>query len=257
MKGAHVLARHLIEGHFTIWSPTVLAGVFGCFLWIVTYVLVAIDSHRRKTYGIPLVAICLNFTWEGMAAFVWPNPIPLFHWAEYAWFAVDVLIVYFLLRYGRAQQVIPEVRRHFYPIVLAVMLLAGLGQYFFTRSIYDPMGYILAFTINLVMSALFINMYFARRDASDITYRVAWLKMIGTLGTCVMCFFFMRIIHPHLAEKGLSYEFYSYLYVATFCLDATYVFLLWRARRLGGALSAGSASTAATVGGGVAAATRP
>ncbi len=234
MKGAHLLVRHLADGQFTIWSPTVLAGVLGCFLWIVTYVLVAIDCQRRKTYGIPLVAICMNFTWEAMAAFVWPNPILTFHLAEYAWFAVDVVIVYYLLRFGRAQQVIPEIRDNFYLVVAATMVLAGVGQYCFTRTFDDPLGYILAFMINMVMSALFIFMYFARRDASDTTYRVAWLKMIGTLGTCVMCFFFMRIIHPHLGEKGLSYVFYTYLYVGTFVLDATYVLLLRRHRAGGG-----------------------
>jgi hypothetical protein len=230
MKAAHIISRHLAEGHFTLWSPTVVAGMIGCALWIVVYVLVAIDSQRRKTYGIPLLAICLNFTWEGMAAFVWPNPIRVFHFAEYAWFAVDVLIVYYLLRYGREQQVIPEIRRWFYPVVGATMILAGLGQYYFTRTFYDPLGYVLAFTINLVMSALFLFMYFARRDASDMTYRVAWLKMIGTLGTCVMCFSFMRILHPEVRAQGATYDFYTFLYVATFLLDATYVALLHRAR---------------------------
>jgi hypothetical protein len=233
LKGAHIISRHLAEGHFTLWSPTVLAGIIGCGMWIVVYILVAIDSHRRKTYGIPLVAICLNFTWEAMAAFVWPNPITVFHVAEYAWFAVDVVIVYFLLRYGRDQQVIPEIKEWFYPVVGATMVLAAAGQYFFTRTIYDPLGYVLAFTINLVMSALFIFMYFTRRDASPATIRIAWLKMIGTLGTCVMCFWFMRIIHPDLPAQGLSYDFYTYLYVATFVLDATYVGLLLRARSSG------------------------
>lgn len=216
-------------GSFSIVSPYFLVGLVGLVLWFIAYVIVVKQGFQEQSYGIPFVAICLNVTWEFMASFVWDHPveIPVLAWLDRAGFFTDLVIVSLLLRYGRAQQVIPEVKRFYYPIFAVTIALATTGQWTFTRTYYDPLGNIDAFMINLIMSVLFIFMFFARKGMFGLSYAVAWCKMIGTACTSVMCFYWLPIIHPAMHD----FAFLNFLYLAIFFFDAVYVALLWGARR--------------------------
>jgi hypothetical protein len=212
---------------FSIFSPYNIVGTVGCVFWFLAYGFVIYQSHKDKAHGVPALALCLNFGWEFLGAFVWENPIPLWRWFYRIWFLLDVAIFVQLWLYGKQQQRVPEVRRFFHPIVLFTLVLGTLGQWAFTRTFYDPMGFITAFAINLVMSQLFIGLYFERRDLRGLSYPAAWFKLLGTLCTSIECYYFLPIIHPHTD----SFAFPSFLYGAIFLLDALYVFLLQRARR--------------------------
>jgi hypothetical protein len=216
-------------GAFNITSAYFLVGVVGLFLWFVAYVLVVKDAFQQRTYGIPFLAICLNVTWEFMASFVWTHPveIPVLAWLDRAGFFVDLVIVYTLLRFGRDEQVIPQIKRFYYAIFAGTITLAAIGQWTFTRTYYDPLGNIDAFMINLVMSVLFIFMLFARPELRGLSLPVAWAKGVGTACTSVMCFYWLPIIHPEIHDFALL----NFLYVAIFLFDAVYIALLWEARR--------------------------
>lgn len=209
-----------------------LIGGLGCLAWLVAYALVILQGSRQKTYGIPMIAVCLNFTWEFLASFVLDRQsgvkvVGVWLFFDRSWILVDAFIVWQLLRYGRAQQQIPEVKRFFYPIVAAVMLIAFGAQLAFTHTYMDPYGIIDAYVINLVMSILFIVRYFERRDSSGLAYAVAWTKGIATALTSIECFFLLPAIHPSMA----CHWFPRYLTVAVFFFDCVYVGLLWDARR--------------------------
>ena len=60
-------------------------GALGCVAWMAAYVLILRRAHRDKTYGMPLLALCLNITWEGVA-FMSPNPVTLWKYIEGIWF---------------------------------------------------------------------------------------------------------------------------------------------------------------------------
>jgi hypothetical protein len=212
---------------FSIFSPYNIIGTIGCVFWFLAYGFIIYQSHKDKAPGVPTLALCLNFGWEFLGAFVWDNPIPLWRWFYRIWFLLDVAIFAQLWWYGKALQVVPEVRRHFHPIVLATLVTGALGQWAFTRTFYDPMGFITAFAINLVMSLLFPYLYFERRDLRGLSYAAAWFKMLGTLCTSIECYFFLPIIHPHKD----SFAFPNFLYVAVFLLDTLYIYLLHRARQ--------------------------
>jgi len=98
-----------------------LIGAVGYLLWLVAYVLVIRQGKRDKTYAIPLLPICLNFTWEFMDSWVLPDPVSFWKWIDRAWFLLDVAILGQLLRYGRKEQVIPEMKRYFYPVVAVTL----------------------------------------------------------------------------------------------------------------------------------------
>src|SRR5437588_718389 len=85
----------------------------------------------------------------GCALWVWPNPVPLWHAFDRAWFFVDLVVVYQLLRHGRALQRVPEVRRHFHAIVAVTMVAGGIGLHTFHLQYRDILGLVSAFIINL------------------------------------------------------------------------------------------------------------
>jgi len=208
-------------------------GAVGAACWVAAYVLVIIRCHKQATYGVPLVAICLNFTWELMDSFFLPDPVPLWVAIDRAWLLVDLAILSQLFRYGKREQVWPEVQKTFPVLVTVLLVLAFFGQYAWVTTFHDTLGIVLAFVINLVMSALFLPFYFQRQGSGrGLSLPVAWLKMIGTALSSVQCYFLIPLIHPVSASTTSlgPYAFFHFLFVACFLLDVAYIALLMRDR---------------------------
>jgi hypothetical protein len=200
-----------------------LVGAGGCVFWIAAYVLILKTCFRDRTYGLPLIAICLNFGWELLASFVFPNPVWLWHTFDRIWLAVDVVLAYQLLRWGRAEQTLPELKRYFYWIVAGTFAIGAWGQYAFVDSYRDRLGLIAAFGVNLIMSIAFVGFYFARRTSMrGISKAGAVCKMLGTLGTSIECHVVVRLIDPELRDLA----FLNFLSVTIFLVDCLYIYLV-------------------------------
>ena len=100
----------------------------GTAFWLVLYVLAIIGGLRARCYEIPLVAVAANFSWELIAAVYRVAPVRLWHLGDVAWLGLDAGIVWTVLRFGRAQQQIPEIRRSFYAVAGATFLFALVLQ---------------------------------------------------------------------------------------------------------------------------------
>ena len=204
-----------------------VVGALGCTLWIVAYLLIYARARHDGTYGLPLLAICLNFGWEFLAVSIWPNPVPLWRWFDRLWLGFDLLLVWQLLKNGRREMIVPEVRRFFFPMLAALTAGAIALEHAFVMTYFDRLGLVVAFLINLVMSALFIPFFFARRsDLRGLCLPAAWCKMLGTLGTAIECHVVVRLIDPELPTRA----FLSALCVSIFLLDCIYIALLTEAR---------------------------
>lgn len=200
-----------------------LAGAAGCFSWIVAYVFFILKGFRDRAPGLPLTAICLNFSWELLAAIVFPNPVPLWHFFDWAWMLIDLIIVYQLLCFGPSAQRMPEVKRYFHPLAAGVFLLGLYGQYAFVLSYRDRLGLVAAFMINLIMSITFVLMFLERRaHGRGISVVGAWAKMLGTLGTSIQCHYVVRYVDPEMP----SLAFLTFLCVSIFVVDALYAALV-------------------------------
>src|SRR5580700_4274656 len=174
-------------GPFDAWAWFNVVGAVGCALWVLTYGLIIHQCFRDRSYGLPLVAICLNISWEFLASWVWPNPVPLWHAFDRAWFFVDLVVVYQLLRHGRGLQRVPEVRRHFYAIVAVTVVASGIGLHTFYLQYRDILGLVSAFIINLIMNVAFIPFFLERRrqGGRGLSVAAAWCKLVGTLFTSI------------------------------------------------------------------------
>lgn len=201
-----------------------LIGAAGCVCWCLAYLFILKRCFADKTYGLPLVAICLNFGWELLASFVFPNPVALWHFFDRAWLVIDVLLVYQLFRFGRAEQTIPELRRFFPWVVVVTFLLGVWGQYAFVASYRDRLGLVGAFGVNLIMSVMFVFFYFARRESGrGLSRPGAVFKMLGTLGTSIECHYVVALIDPELP----SLAFLTFLCVTIFLFDCLYIALVF------------------------------
>jgi hypothetical protein len=219
-------ATQILLDYAKFTNPLFLAGVVGSALWTVAYVVFAREGMRERIYALPLLAICLNFTWEAIAVFLIDNPIAVWRWLEWSWLAVDLILLEQLFRYGRAAAPVAELRERFNWVVVGTLVLAFVGQYTFIEYFNDVLGFITAFVINLIMSVAFVFMYFLRPDQRGLSYAGAWLKMLGTLGTSIGCY---ALIPAMRCETGPAH-FMTFLYVSIFAFDLLYVALLTKAR---------------------------
>ena len=154
-------------------------------LWIVAYVLIIRQGFKDRTYGIPMLCIALNFTWEFIYAVDFPFPQNAGRNSALGLAALRHCHRLPVLRYGREGQTIPPLKRYCYPICIAMFISAYVGQLAFHYSLHDKYGVQEdAYMINLVMSMLFVSMYFARPRGEGLSVGAAWAKMLGT-GYCL------------------------------------------------------------------------
>lgn len=236
--------------------PVAIAlATVGDLLWLVAYVLFIRAGFRDRTYGVPFLAVCLNFTWELWFAVLHPPADIVSRVTHGGWFLLDTLIVYQLIHYGRSEQTIPEIRKRFYAVLLGTLFLCLVGQVTLHRQVSsialfpDPNGYVVAWVINLVMSILFVFMFFHRRDLRGLSLGGAWSMLVGTgLVAAGNLLVFTRELHRDFEFQArplgssqwsvsgmvgtdtVERGFFVFLYGSIFLFNAIYVWLLHRAR---------------------------
>ena len=93
-------------------TPTLkIIGVVMFGAWTLAYAQILTTCFRQKTYGLPLVCIFLNISWEFIFSFnlVAPGEDSLV-WGNRLWFFADCVIVTQVFLYGRQSQSNPWVR---------------------------------------------------------------------------------------------------------------------------------------------------
>ena len=202
-----------------------LIVILGEGLWIIAYILIIRKAFRSHTYGLPLTAIALNYTWEVLYGIIFPSSCWVVRLLRYGWLILDSVIVWQLLRYGRREQSVPDFRRHFYEGVLLIFLMAGIGNWTFRRAFQDQGGVAAAYVINFIMSILFVLLFYSRKDGHGLSYGAAWTKMLGT-GILSLASAIILIAHP-----TPSLAFMLFLFVSIFLFDVAYTVLLHRLNR--------------------------
>ncbi|MFI9272725.1 hypothetical protein ACIGXM_18670 [Kitasatospora sp. NPDC052896] len=156
---------------------TALAVGSGVF-WTVTYVLVIRVGLRDRSYGMPLVALGANLSWEFIFSFVRPHD-GVQHVIDLVWLALDCGILWTVLRFGPR-----EFRwlscRAFPALVAGTIGLSYLGVDAVCRQFDAGAGTFAAFGQNLMMSGLFLGMLLTRRSTRGQSLGIAVCKLVGT-----------------------------------------------------------------------------
>jgi hypothetical protein len=183
-------------------------------LWTITYLLIIRRGFLDRTYGMPLVALCANLSWEFIFSFLFPHG-PLQRPVNVVWFSLDLIILYQLLRYG-PREFARLSKKLFYAIVALGLCMAFLAVLFITLEFEDFDGAYSAFAQNLMMSVLFIAMLYSRGSLRGQSLSIALGKTGGTtLASAAFLFFSVgyegSVLLPFLYGSILLFDL---LYVA-------------------------------------------
>jgi hypothetical protein len=181
-------------------------------LWTLAYLLIIRRGFLDRTYGMPLVALCANLSWEFIFSFVYPHDLPQ-RAVNVVWFSFDLVILLQLLLYG-PREFADLPRRAFYA-VLALALATSFGVVLAVTYEFDDFdGVYSAFGQNLMMSVLFIAMLRSRGSLRGQSVGIALSKLGGT-ALAAFAFYFHN---PDYAGSVLL----PLLYVTTLVFDGIY-----------------------------------
>ena len=220
-------AHHLLDNGF--WMDLT---VLGDLCWAIAYILIIRQCFKQRTYGLPLVAIAMNFTWEIQYSLVQPprcdnGSVDVVKAAMIlAWAVLDAFIVWQLFRYGRSQQTIEEIRRYFPFVVVGALLLAMAGNLTFARFHPDESAPLSGLIINFVMSLLFIFLLFSRPALQGIGWGASWFRVAGNSIIFFANIFLLEENRPSM--RG----FVMFLFAGTALFDIIFMLLLHARRQL-------------------------
>jgi hypothetical protein len=233
----------LDSNHFWLLATALGSGVF----WLVAYVLIIYRGFKDKSYGMPIVALCGNLAWEiifglgleqGCAASWQSCPAGLIQGRNFIWMVFDFVILYTVLKYGRRYFHHPFVKKHFTWIVLggvvaAFLVIYTIIQEFWIRNIWQividgsipdflPLtlqggSYYTGFGLNLIMSVLFVVMFFRRDSLDGQSFYIAANKWLGTVAA-----------YGFMLADGIQTPVVNVLYAIVFLFDVVYMALVYR-----------------------------
>ncbi len=191
--------------------------VIGGIFWILTYIFIISKDYKDKTYGMPLIALSANISWEVIFSFIFP-PLPPQNFINYLWFGLDVIIVSQFLKYAKNEFVNISLFKLYYIFIFTtvtafIVILIG------SITLKDFTGVYSAFGQNLLMSLLFILMFSKRNDLKGQSFSIALFKMLGT-GLISTYFYFYGTM-----PQGPSFILPS-IFVSIFLVDLVYFLLV-------------------------------
>lgn len=182
----------------------------GC--WMVAYALIIRRGWLDRSYGMPLVAVCVNISWEFIFTFLIPHEVPQ-SYINAGWLVLDLFILGQLLVFWRS-----DFRRLdelvFYPFVIAA-LLASLGLIYTMAAEFDTCGAYSAFGQNFLMSILFMIMLFQRNSLVGQSVYIGLVKLAGSGLASLGAWMFVP-----LAQQSAVLR---YLFVVILLFDLSYV----------------------------------
>lgn len=195
---------------------------FGCWLWVVAYIVIIRDFRRYKFVGMPAFAGAANIGWEFVWTFVFATNMGLIaKYAYHAWFIIDIYIFWAIVQYGNKQGWAPSIKRVYKPMIILAAIASGWLFYIYRASGHQDyeIGAITAYLDNFFMSVFFLFLLSRMTDVRGLALSVGWMKMIGT-GTNTV-FMLSRFPTDHFLHS---------LGIGLFICDAIYVIWLKKKR---------------------------
>ena len=182
--------------------------------WIITYILIIKRGFQDKKYGMPMVAICANISWEFIFLFIY-SPDDLQRIITSIWLILDIIIMIQYLIFGRKEFKKNISIKLFYSsffITLGVSFLIIIG---IAHEFNDGEGKYAALLQNLMMSGLFISLLLSRGNTSGQSIYIAVFKMLGTLLASIAFFIYFR---THLITiLSVAILIYDWIYIVLLC----------------------------------------
>jgi hypothetical protein len=153
------------------------SGVF----WTLTYVTVIWRGFKDRSVAMPMVALSANISWEGIFSFIYLPPSSLLHTVSIVWFCFDIPIALQCFLYGEKDTKHEFTKKYFRVIFLVAIVIAFLILFKFIPEFKDVKGVYVGYGINLMMSILFVDMFFRRDEIRGQSIYIAIGKWLGSL----------------------------------------------------------------------------
>ena len=162
--------------------------LLGGICWTIVYIELIFLGFKEKTYGMPFIALALNFTWEALHSYLGlKNDISNIQtWIILIWFILDTVIVCTYLIYGKKYFPKQSSKLYFTPWTIIIFLMSFVLQFCFVLEFGDLGKVYSSFIQNLIMSILFINMIVNRTTTAGQSLTIAINKCIGTLALTIL-----------------------------------------------------------------------
>lgn len=190
--------------------------------WIALYVLVIRRGFLDKTFGIPLVALAVNFSWDVINTFVSPSPDgqAIFN---FVFIVLEIVIIYQLLRFWQTEITnMPPAHFYFWSVIALVMSLVLIHA---AQVEFQGTGERSGYADTFLSSAFFVAMIYMRRDLGGQSLYIGLLKLVGNASLMLAL-----LLRPWPGTENSV--LLPVLYVGIFFFDIAYVVLyVWRARQ--------------------------
>ena len=201
-------------------TSTILLSICGIG-WIMTYIEALRVGYKDKTYAIPFIALGLNFSWE--LYYTLPGYFQFgTHVSTYFnafWLLLDCGILYLYFKYGPKE--VATNKRTFYIQAILYLIACLILQHFVFQWVGIVLGALyMGFLQCILMSILFIRMYYRRPGLQGQSLILAIAKFVGTLPLTIL----FGIIGSN--RGGGVHAPILYIGAVIFVLDVAYIYLV-------------------------------
>src|SRR5262245_54665341 len=154
----------------------------GAYLWVVAYLIYLRNGFKYEVVEMPAFAACGNIGWELCWALIFTTDLgALCVYAHKAWFFLDLVIFYLVLRYAWKQTDLAVLQRFWVPI--CIFLFAGSAVFYgtFVQQDLDVRSTIQsAYICQLPISFLYIPLMLRQKSLVGWSMWAAWSRTLGT-----------------------------------------------------------------------------
>ena len=148
-------------------------------MWLMVYVLMIRRGIRDKSYGMPVIALCMNLAWEFYFAFL-AGLSPVGAVGNTLYFLLDLGILATCLRYGPDDFNWPIFKIHFRKFVGLFLVVCFVMVTVFVRA-FNDYGILITLQVEMIYSTLLIAMIIRRNSVKGQSLYIALLILVGDI----------------------------------------------------------------------------
>ena len=206
-----------------------LVGV-GTLFWVICYIAVIKNGFKRKFVEMPMFLAAGNIAWEFVWSFIYKTNMGDFYlWGYRAWFLLDILIFYLVIKYGAKQMKNATLKKYFVPMFIGCTVWFGFFFYVFKGGGYDTdIGATSAYFLSVGISTMYIVLLLTNGDVNNFSWTGAWTRACGDI---IMTVFVLHYYNNDVAGLGVhNLLLVMGIYVGV--LDIIYVAMVYKRRKL-------------------------
>ena len=110
-------------------TTTTALAIFSGIFWTIAYLLIIRRSIQDQSVGMPLVALCMNISWEFIFSFIFPSDKPQLY-INYVWFFLDLVIVIQYIKFGKFEFSKHFPKSFFHTVFFSTLAISFLNMLF-------------------------------------------------------------------------------------------------------------------------------